>query len=157
MDVDLLEARLNSAHRYFVRLNQATRRGWEQLLAEHDAGTLALDESLALIHPMWVEDVGTPPTGRRSRSFTHSIPSYEVCGSELLWGYECPFGPQLEVDHLFPWSLGGPTLPGNALYLCRNHNRAKGHDVHLVPWEDESRFAWLPDRIEDIRRLRALG
>lgn len=157
MDLGLLEGRLRAAHQYFAKLNAALQSGWEPLFAEYTAGTLAFCETLVLVHPVWLEDAVSVPPRRRVRSFSQAIPSYERCGSGLLWGYECPFEQQLEVDHLFPWSLGGPTLPGNALYLCRNHNRAKAHDIHLIPWEDSAHFLWLDDEVQAVRAVRHAG
>ncbi|GAA1424386.1 HNH endonuclease signature motif containing protein [Agrococcus citreus] len=34
-----------------------------------------------------------------------------------------------EVDHIFPWSRGGPTVESNGQALCRPHNRSKGRKV----------------------------
>ena len=32
-----------------------------------------------------------------------------------------------EVDHIYPWSKGGPTIPSNGQALCHSHNRAKSN------------------------------
>jgi hypothetical protein len=37
-----------------------------------------------------------------------------------------------EVDHVIPWSKGGPTIVSNGQALCRYHNRSKGDK--LIPW-----------------------
>ncbi|SFS08701.1 HNH endonuclease [Agrococcus baldri] len=42
----------------------------------------------------------------------------------LFWG-RCD-DPAVEVDHVMPWSRGGPTVVGNGQALCRAHNRLKG-------------------------------
>lgn len=42
----------------------------------------------------------------------------------LAWG-RCP-DKATEVDHVYPWSRGGPTVPANAQALCHGHNRSKG-------------------------------
>ena len=42
----------------------------------------------------------------------------------LAWG-RCP-DEATEVDHVYPWSRGGPTIPANGQALCRGHNRSKG-------------------------------
>lgn len=34
-----------------------------------------------------------------------------------------------EVDHIIPWSRGGPTVESNGQALCRPHNRSKGRKV----------------------------
>lgn len=50
---------------------------------------------------------------------------------------------------MFPFALGGPTRPDNALILCRVHNRLKGHDVHLLPWESHE-FRWLGEQVSKV-------
>jgi 5-methylcytosine-specific restriction endonuclease McrA len=42
----------------------------------------------------------------------------------LIWG-RCA-ETATEVDHVYPWSRGGPTALGNGQALCRSHNRRKG-------------------------------
>lgn len=32
-----------------------------------------------------------------------------------------------DVDHVYPWSRGGPTVVGNGQALCRDHNRRKSN------------------------------
>lgn len=34
---------------------------------------------------------------------------------------------KLEVDHITPWSMGGPTILDNAQLLCKTHNASKGN------------------------------
>ncbi len=48
----------------------------------------------------------------------------------LMWG-RCA-DPATEVDHVVPWSRGGPTVTSNGQALCRSHNRSKGAMVR--PW-----------------------
>ena len=48
----------------------------------------------------------------------------------LAWG-RCD-APAVEVDHVVPWSRGGPTVPSNGQALCRAHNRSKG--AMVPPW-----------------------
>ncbi|WP_206447644.1 HNH endonuclease [Agrococcus sp. KRD186] len=42
----------------------------------------------------------------------------------LFWG-RCD-APAVEIDHVVPWSRGGPTVVGNGQALCKAHNRSKG-------------------------------
>ena len=59
------------------------------------------------------------------------------CQSVLVWGYECPIhasASDLELDHGWPFALGGQSAPSNGVWLCRLHNRAKSHDVHNYDW-----------------------
>ncbi|WP_414689498.1 HNH endonuclease [Nocardioides sp.] len=37
-----------------------------------------------------------------------------------------------EVDHIYPWSKGGPTVVSNGQALCRGHNRRKSNA--RPPW-----------------------
>ncbi|WP_367575460.1 HNH endonuclease [Arthrobacter horti] len=48
----------------------------------------------------------------------------------LVWG-RCHEA-AVEVDHVYPWSKGGPTIVSNAQALCRGHNRRKG--AVTPPW-----------------------
>lgn len=48
----------------------------------------------------------------------------------LMWG-RCD-DPAVEVDHVVPWSRGGPTVASNGQALCRSHNRSKG--AMVPPW-----------------------
>jgi hypothetical protein len=48
----------------------------------------------------------------------------------VAWG-RCD-APATEVDHVFPWSKGGPTVESNGQALCRGHNRSKG--AMTPPW-----------------------
>lgn len=34
--------------------------------------------------------------------------------------------PEMEADHIIPWSKGGHTVPENCQMLCKEHNRRKG-------------------------------
>lgn len=45
-------------------------------------------------------------------------------GVFLAWG-RCDEA-AVEVDHVVPWSRGGPTVSSNAQALCKAHNRSKG-------------------------------
>jgi hypothetical protein len=43
----------------------------------------------------------------------------------LAWG-RCP-DPATDIDHIYPWSRGGPTVVSNGQALCRTHNRRKSN------------------------------
>jgi hypothetical protein len=43
----------------------------------------------------------------------------------LVWG-RCR-AEASEVDHIYPWSRGGPTIVSNGQALCRKHNRRKSN------------------------------
>lgn len=52
-------------------------------------------------------------------------------GAVFGFGLRCP-DPAVEVDHVYPWSKGGPTVASNGQALCRGHNRAKS--AMTPPW-----------------------
>lgn len=69
----------------------------------------------------------------------------------LAWG-RCS-SPAVEVDHVFPWSRGGPTVVANGQALCAPHNRAKG--ALNPPWWyvlglERRRRSYFPDGV-DVR------
>lgn len=54
------------------------------------------------------------------------------CEGAVFFGWgRCPDA-ATEVDHVYPWSRGGPTMPGNGQALCRGHNRRKA--AMRPPW-----------------------
>ncbi len=59
----------------------------------------------------------------------------------LYWG-RCA-EEAVEVDHVFPWSAGGPTTLSNSQALCKKHNIAKGS--RKPPW-------WYVLGLENRRR-----
>lgn len=48
------------------------------------------------------------------------------CEGSVFFGWGRCSEPAAEVDHIYPWSRGGPTLPSNGQALCTSHNRRKG-------------------------------
>ena len=77
-----------------------------------------------------------------------SVSLSAACQSRVLWGYACPFEGALEIDHLFPYGLGGPTRRENAMVLCAQHNRMKAHDIHVLPWEAIGLWQWIDGQVE---------
>lgn len=78
----------------------------------------------------------------------------ERCGGRcegavfLAWG-RCD-EPATEVDHIYPWSKGGPTTAGNGQGLCAGHNRRKS--AMTPPWWyvrslEKRRRAYFPDGV----------
>jgi hypothetical protein len=64
----------------------------------------------------------------------------------LIWG-RCDAA-AAEVDHVVPWSRGGPTVVSNGQALCRSHNRSKG--ALVPPWWyvlglERRRRTYVPD------------
>ena len=118
-------------------------------------------KKLALLHPRHFEELSLPEyvsvLGIRKevqgrRSFGNDGLSAS-CQSELLWGYGCPLRESaIHQDHLFPYSLGGPTDGGNRVALCRYHNMVKTCDIHYFPWEetDVRCDPWLDHQVQKL-------
>jgi len=143
--------------RYAEALSEMRSVSWRELYEAHVRENFGAAESMVLIHPYWYGRDGgssaeTCPV-RGKRSFDASSPSAGVaCRSDTLWGYECPFASaRLSPDHRFPFSLGGPTVGSNLIWLCSTHNRAKAADWHLeelVPGE----LQWFADVLKRVER-----
>jgi hypothetical protein len=152
-----IEHRLTRAKKYISYLDYSLKNDWLMQFEEYDSGTLSFEQSVALIHPSHYQDCAGADIIRGKRSFS-SEPSLSTfkCESRRIWGYECTvsireYG-RIEADHVFPYALGGPTIGGNKVHLCRLHNSSKGNDFHLFPWE-QGTPKWLPDIISKIRRI----
>jgi hypothetical protein len=156
MDVQILAARINACRSYLEALERSFQSNW---LASHDLYTarkLSLFDSFALAHPAHYEGLDTRGTVRGPRPFGEEVAIGSLqCRSEQFWGYPCSqSGVQhLVADHFFPYSLGGPTVVSNKVYLCKLHNQMKSNDVHLYPWE-LGEPQWLSACLEAIRRLK---
>lgn len=122
-----------------------------------------LYEELSLLHPDHLASLVLPEHLSREciqrklqgpRSFVSNLCSVNKCGSKLLWNYECPLSGNIQQDHLFPHSLGGPTVPTNRIHLCRYHNMVKTCDIHCFPWEEADKWCkpWLGMQISKLRR-----
>lgn len=75
----------------------------------------------------------------------------------IVWG-RCS-SPAVEVDHVFPWSRGGPTVVSNGQALCAAHNRPKG--AMNPPWWyvlslERRRRGYFPEGI-DVRVFAVMG
>lgn len=75
----------------------------------------------------------------------------------LAWG-RCS-SPATEVDHIYPWSRGGPTIVSNGQALCREHNRRKSN--LRPPWwyvlSLERRRAKYCSKGSDVRVLARMS
>jgi hypothetical protein len=152
--MDIL-SRIDSAQVYFRYLARVQFLEWGDIYSDYLAGGLILPEAAVLIPPRWRSHLEGETRSRRQRAFTTPPPAYASCAAHSVWGYACPMvNCALQTDHRFPWALGGPTRPENAVYLCHEHNLMKGHDVHLIEWTPNE-FSWLRDEIEEVRYLLA--
>ena len=123
---------------------------WFDCYDQFTAGNLMLPEQAVLIHPDWIPGLKT--RARLKRSFSLKVPRGQECESRRIWGYKCSLSSPIQVDHAFPYAYGGPTTPSNALFLCEEHNRLKGADVHMVQWQPAN-FSWLASQIAEVKHL----
>ena len=142
----MLATRFDAARSYLFALHNAAGLGWSARYEQFLEAKSSLPEGLALAHPSWLPSGASRSNIYGPELFETSTAVHRVgCESARLWLYECPFvASGLQGDHVFPRSLGGPTLAANLLSLCPLHNRLKGPDVHLYPWE-EGEPSWLRD------------
>lgn len=136
---ELLSVRISNAYEYLQFLSRCSGlQAWRDGYRRFRLGECPIPEALSLVHPVhlkraWVEDLDFV---KGERSFTGSAEPWSTCQADLIWGYDCPFEEEeLESDHLFPFSAGGPTDAENRLWLCATHNGFKSSDIHLFPWE----------------------
>lgn len=131
------DARILAAKSYLQSLQQTSAADWLQVYDRYAQGLLDVTEALALAHPQSYPELGDGIDIRGKRGFQPQRNRHGVrCSSELIWGYECTLDAiELTADHLFPWSMGGPTAASNQLVLCHYHNLVKTSDVHVYPWE----------------------
>lgn len=147
IDVEIMRLRFQCAFSYLETVNQLdgiSAEMWEVRYADACARR-SLPSALALINPLvtplsreeWAKCIG-------SRSFSVVRPRITRCASRLIWGYDCPrLHATHQIDHFWPYSLGGRSAVENGLWLCEVHNRAKSDDVHFYAWEEEGFPSWL--------------
>ncbi len=153
MKVDF-QYRVKCGESYFNELDKVLSHDW--------IDSYSVDRSiftkLALIHPENLHALDLTEQQlleiNGPRNFKKST-FHRECQSDLIWGYKCLSTECLQQDHLFPYSLGGATNTKNRIFLCKNHNSIKGHDIHLYPWEFFDRYTdtWLHKKIELIRNF----
>jgi hypothetical protein len=151
---ELLLYRFSEARVYLEYLETSLQKHWDDQYHDYQSKILSLPQALTLVHPWQYERILKSDIARIQgpRSFPTDIGiSSLTCRSETIWGYTCSCHTQnnLQADHLFPHSLGGPTLPDNKIYLCSFHNQMKGSDIHLFPWE-KGEPHWLKAQLDLI-------
>jgi hypothetical protein len=156
MVVDYIH-RISVTKTYLDFLRNNSLRNYNDLL-ERNFDNDDLVFKLTLIHPLFIKSIHLP------EHITHEMLIRQIqgnrsfvrengkCQAKLIWGYECNTEYEFcHGDHLFPFSLGGPTISGNKLLLCNYHNMVKGTDIHLLPWEDENRFLWIDEHLSNLK------
>lgn len=153
-----LNYRYKMASQYLGYLQDSLQLGWKAYCDSSSEQPLRM---LALLHPEHISNLDLPSHKNVSqitqdvqgpRSFPSGIAA-EKCKAHLIWGYNCSLDGELQQDHLFPYSLGGPTYGGNRITLCRYHNMVKSNDIHCFPWEgfDTWIAPWLENQVRKLR------
>lgn len=121
-----------------------------------------LPELLALIHPDFYYKNGTPLEGSlpwKNNGFAAGITQTDRCRAEVYTGVECLFNqnPQIRgkchADHVWPNSLGGPSILDNRLVLCKYHNGMKSNDIAHFNWTIIPN--WLESYLQKLYRLKS--
>jgi len=140
-------------------------------LSKHDWGTILNEDKkipifLALVHPDFYKDPQGnnislhlepphPPSDKKpklpedNREFICQL-------NVLLPEAVCPWknvGVTIDLDHKWPYSLGGPSELDNRLELCSNCNRHKSSSFNLYP-TNRGIPTWLSDRVEQLDQIK---
>src|SRR5687767_14285109 len=143
----VLHLRQRNVVEYLTGLEAASHATWAQLATTSTTTPVRL----LLCHPAWLNDP-EHLVGLGLYPFRGTATSVD-CSAMELWGYQCPLtSEQIEADHLFPLSLGGPAVGTNQVWLCRVHNQWKGANLMDFPWERDEP-AWLSEQIDRMSRL----
>jgi hypothetical protein len=124
-----------------------------------------LPSSLALIHPRFRFKSGDSirqqlPIGA-DQDFHTGINDSSPCEWKEVEGVACFFergrssGERCQADHMWPLSLGGPSIRENRRVLCAYHNLTKGNSITHFNWSYIP--SWLPRMIRDIERLKFIA
>lgn len=112
---------------------------------------------LALVHPdefhdQRGEDISIHfETPHSKKSFTKRAVMDEDCQiGELINGVKCPYvdNKGVQMDHLWPHSLGGPTHNSNMVYLCQTCNQQKSSSP--LYFDFDTCPSWLVNRIKTM-------
>jgi len=153
----IISARIEVASAYIQAYYASLQSAWDEMYQLYLDDELKLAASLALAHPDHYKELPNSNQIRGQRSFSKDTAHDSInCSCKTIWGYKCSVNIALwgiSADHLFPFSLGGPTIGSNKMYLCAMHNQLKGNDVHFYPWE-QGEPIWLQDTLFKIHQLR---
>ena len=115
-----------------------------------------IPKALALCH----KDFWINWEGQKFKLNEEGWGEFEVpnCQFEKISGIECPWNPNpenMERDHWWPKSLGGPYSGHNLLGLCKVHNLAKGNGIRGYDWSEKPQ--WLDSRLKEISEKKLFG
>jgi hypothetical protein len=118
-----------------------------------------LPEIMPLIYPDFLYDSSGNFLGEliyyQNNSFNNGINETDRCQIEVIDNNcSCQFNSFREIrgkcqaDHIWPHSLGGPSIFDNRILLCRYHNLAKSNSIINTFWK--SYPIWLNDYLYKI-------
>ncbi len=116
---------------------------------------------LALIHPDFYFSNGRSieiNLPRKNSNFSSGITTYDRCQHVKISGVDCVFNEipsirgKCQADHIWPNSLGGPSILDNRLLLCKYHNSMKSNNVSDFYWDQEP--IWLMKYLNQLARLK---
>ena len=117
---------------------------------------------LSLIHPDFYcrrgETFHESLPWRKKSNFTAGIRNTALCSIGKLTKVDCLFNEfpemrgKVEADHIWPNSLGGPSILDNRLLLCKYHNGMKSNDISNFTWEDTP--SWVGRYLHTIYYLK---
>jgi hypothetical protein len=123
-----------------------------------------LPEIMPLIHPDFLYDINGNFLGELisfyNNSFNLGINETDRCQIDLIQtNCTCQFNSfrdirgKCQADHLWPHSLGGPSIFDNRILLCRYHNVAKSNSIVDEFWK--SYPIWLNDYLYKMYNLKS--
>ena len=160
MDLTTFKSRIEHGEEYLLALEEFLSWEWSEILREYRKRRLTLPQAMVLVHPAFYRERSAElrQSIRGPRNYLASAGQHVAgCMADQIWLSPCRLrNPEvIHSDHLFPYSLGGPTIAANQLFLCPVHNRSKAGDIHLFPWE-RGEPSWFGRQVERIRNLLLL-
>ncbi len=123
--------------------------------------TSKLPEIMILIHPKFLIDnqgecIKDHVNFNQKSNFNSDISKSNKCRYDLINpnNESCIFNKyadirgKCEADHFWPHSLGGPSIAGNRIILCKYHNCSKSNSIVDVFWNVYP--SWLNSYLEKI-------
>lgn len=155
IDKTVLWNRVNSGEEYLRTLASSFDTAWSSLYDSYLTNGRSLVLGLSLVHPDHYSHIEGQQAVQGPRQFDAEIAQGNArCYADRLWGDNCNvrINGRICGDHLFPYSLGGPSVATNKMLLCPIHNRMKSADIHVYPWE-LGEPPWLAQILERVCRL----
>jgi hypothetical protein len=136
---------------------------YEIIISSRESSVDKLPHLLSLIHPDFYYNgkgqyIGENLPWRKKNDFTSGISAEDTCQIMILSGEQCPFNRlphvrgKCEADHVWPNSLGGPSIFDNRLLLCKYHNGMKSNNTNVFHWDQEP--GWLLQYLKSLYNMK---